>query len=85
MTRFTRLPRRPLRASIARSPGRPRRARFRPLLEAVEDRVLLAATFTVSNLNDSGMGSLRQAVIDVNATAPGSGVQVIDFTPRQLA
>jgi hypothetical protein len=27
-----------------------------------------AATFTVSNLNDSGPGSLRQAVLDANAT-----------------
>lgn len=30
-----------------------------------------AATFTVSNLNDSGPGSLRQAVLDANA-APGA-------------
>lgn len=28
-----------------------------------------AATFTVSNLNDSGAGSLRQAILDANATA----------------
>jgi hypothetical protein len=77
MTRFARLPRRPLRASIARSSGKPRSARFRPLLEAVEGRVLLA-TFTVMNLNDAGPGSLRQALIDANA-APGPGVEVIDF------
>lgn len=35
-----------------------------------------AATFTVSNLNDSGAGSLRKAVTDANANA---GADVIDF------
>ncbi len=28
-----------------------------------------AATFTVTNINDSGAGSLRQAVLDANAAA----------------
>lgn len=51
----------------------------------------LAATFTVTNTNDSGLGSLRQAMTDANATAnanastpdviqfniPGSGVRTI--------
>jgi hypothetical protein len=45
-----------------------------------------AATFTVTNTNDSGAGSLRQAIIDANANAgadtiafniPGSGVHTI--------
>ena len=36
-----------------------------------------AATFTVSNLNDSGAGSLRQAILDANST---SGADVIDFS-----
>jgi hypothetical protein len=45
-----------------------------------------AATFTVVNTNDSGAGSLRQAILDANANAgqdtigfniPGSGVQTI--------
>ena len=46
-----------------------------------------AATFTVTNTNDSGAGSLRQAILDVNATAgpphtidfniPGAGVHTI--------
>src|SRR4051812_9638460 len=30
-----------------------------------------AATFTATNLNDSGAGSLRQAILDAN-TAPGA-------------
>lgn len=36
-----------------------------------------AATFTVSNLDDSGAGSLRQAIIDANALA---GADIIDFS-----
>src|SRR5829696_7786287 len=44
-----------------------------------------AATFTVTNTNDNGAGSLRQAIVDANATAGldtigfsiGSGVQTI--------
>ena len=39
-------------------------------------RGLCAATFTVMNLNDNGAGSLRQAIIDANATA---GADTIDF------
>ena len=47
---------------------------------------LSAATFTVTNTGDSGAGSLRQAILDANATLgadqiafniPGSGVQTI--------
>ncbi len=41
-----------------------RRLRFEPL----EDRHLLA-TFMVTNLDDAGPGSLRQAVLEANATA----------------
>jgi titin len=59
--------------------------RCRPTLESLEDR-LTPSTFTVTNTNDSGAGSLRQAILSSNAT-PGnntitfniaaSGVQVI--------
>jgi hypothetical protein len=60
---------------------RPRRATrrrgFVPRLDVLEDRTLLS-TFTVTNLDNSGAGSLRQAVLDANAT-PGS--DVIDFAP----
>ena len=37
-----------------------------------------AASFTVTNLNDSGAGSLRQAILDANAAATDD---VIDFAP----
>ena len=42
----------------------------------MEDRTLLSG-FAVTNTNDSGPGSLRQAILNVNAAA-GSG-NVIDF------
>ncbi len=54
----------------------------------MEDRTLLS-TFTVSNLADSGPGSLRQAILDSNALTggntidfdiPGSGVQTITLS-----
>jgi hypothetical protein len=42
---------------------------FAPSLEILEDRVT-PSTFQVTNLNDAGPGSLRQALLDANAT-PG--------------
>jgi hypothetical protein len=53
-------------------------------MEAVEGRTLLS-TFTVTNTNDSGAGSLRQAILDANKTtavdtikfAIGSGTKTI--------
>lgn len=38
-----------------------------------------AATYTVINLNDSGAGSLRQAIIDANDNA---GTDTITFAPN---
>src|SRR5262245_1870838 len=49
-------------------PANPRSGRFRPILEALEGRHLLAA-FVVTNLGDAGAGSLRQALLDANHTA----------------
>src|SRR5438132_4889361 len=45
-----------------------RRRSFTPTLDILEDRTV-PSTFTVNNLNDSGAGSLRQAVVDANAHA----------------
>lgn len=51
-------------------------ARSRPrMFEALEGRTMMAV-FTVSNLNDTGAGSLRQAISDANGAA---GADVIDF------
>src|SRR6266542_354714 len=62
-----------------RSPPRgevaPRPGRATPRLECLEDRTV-PSTFTVTNTNDTGGGSLRQAVLDANALA---GPDVIDF------
>jgi hypothetical protein len=46
-------------------------------VERLEDRTV-PATFTVGNLADSGLGSLRQAVLDANARP---GADVIRFAP----
>src|SRR5689334_5993591 len=58
-----------------------------PCMEAIEGRTLLS-TYTVINTNDSGAGSLRQAILDANKTssadtikfAIGSGTKTI--TPK---
>jgi hypothetical protein len=56
-------------ATTRRSRGQPRRRAFVPRLEVLEDRAL-PSTFTVTNLLDSGPGSLRAAVTAANAN-PG--------------
>ena len=64
------------------SAGRPqiskslrRRLRQSSSIEALEERILLSA-FTVSNLNDQGAGSLRQAILNANCNP---GADVINF------
>src|ERR1051326_1255333 len=48
-----------------------------PQVQILEDRTA-PATFTVLNLNDSGLGSLRQAVLLANVLP---GADVIQFAP----
>src|SRR3954447_9144963 len=57
------------------------RRRLRPTVWALEDRTLLSM-FTVSNTDDTGTGSLRQTILDANASA---GADVINFDPAAFA
>src|SRR5258706_508114 len=50
-----------------------RRTLFRPMLERLEDK-LAPAIFMVTNTDDSGLGSLRQAMHDANTTPNTGGV-----------
>ena len=62
--------------------SRPRAARrsFLPRLDALEDRCLPSATtFLVTNVLGSGPGSLRQAVLDVDADTTNTEPDLISF------
>src|SRR5262245_23676870 len=50
------------------------RSRSRPTLELLETRQLLA-TFVVTNTNDSGPGSLRQAILSANGDAVADNIE----------
>ena len=62
---------------------------LRIVLALLTPSSLAAATFTVTNVNDSGAGSLRQAILDANANfgddviefnIPGSGLHTITLS-----
>ena len=51
-----------------------RRRRFRPAVELLEPRMLLSV-FTVTNTSDAGSGSLREAILQANATPGADKIQ----------
>jgi hypothetical protein len=66
---------RPQSSKSQRSKSLRSRHRQACCIEALESRILLSA-FTVSNLNDAGAGSLRQAIVSADST---HGANVINF------
>jgi hypothetical protein len=68
---------RPLAARLNHTRARqvPPRSRVRPRVEGLEERAVPSA-FTVTNTLDSGPGSLRQAILNVNAA---EGFSVLNF------
>jgi parallel beta-helix repeat protein len=68
----------PQRSSQSRVRGAARKRSYTPRLEALEERQV-PTTFSVWNAADSGVGTLRQAILDSNAYPSQSGVNVIDF------
>ena len=85
MRRFLNKPASGFRSTHAARSSRRPRPTVRPRLEELERR-LAPATFTVGNTNDAGAGSLRQALLDSNATpgldtvafnVPGAGTHTI--------
>jgi titin len=57
---------------------RSRPTRFVPRLETLEDRRLLSV-YAVINTNDSGVGSLRQAILDANAHTSEANTIIFDI------
>ena len=55
-----------------------RSSSFRPSLELLEGRLVLS-TFLVTNTNDSGAGSLRDAITRVNADTGNQNSDIVNF------
>src|SRR5262249_10278020 len=69
------------RASRRGKSRQPARRRYMPRLDTLEDR-LAPATLMVTNLADSGLGSLRQAIANSLARVNGAtGDDTIQFSP----
>src|SRR4051794_10285910 len=56
-----------------------------PCVESLEGRQLFSTTYTVTNVNDDGPGSLRQAIIDANANVGADSIGFnIGTGPRSI-
>src|SRR5690348_10225059 len=67
---------------LAATPVRRRRP-APPRVEALEDRAV-PATFFATNANDSGLGSLRQAILNSNATPGPNQIFVVPGASKIL-
>jgi len=64
------------RVRFGNSHRRAKQTLAKAIVESLEPRVLLSSSYTVTNTQDSGPGSLRAAILNADA---GSGIQAITF------